>query len=81
MLTAGSRCDAALVDGFDMSIAEYATAQQASQVRGDVQVGVLAKMLNQQKMEGQAAQKLIASAAVAQRPQEPGKGGQVDVTA
>jgi len=64
-----------------MNIAEYASAQATSQVRGDVGVGVLAKMLNQQELEGQAAQKLIANAAVATRPAEPGKGGIVDVTA
>lgn len=64
-----------------MSIAEYASAQKATQVRTDSHVSVLAKLLNQQKVEGQAAQKLIASAAVVQRAQEPGKGGSVDVTA
>jgi len=64
-----------------MNIAEYASAQSASQVRNDVHVGVLVKAMNQQKLQGQAAQKLIASAALAQRPQEPGKGVAVDVTA
>jgi hypothetical protein len=64
-----------------MSIAEYASNQKATQVRGDFHVGVLVKVLNQAKADGQAAQKLIASAAPVRRSQEPGKGSLVDLTA
>lgn len=63
-----------------MDIAAYASAQKASQVQSDMSVGVLSKLLDQQKAQGVATAKLIAGAAV-QRPQEPGKGGSVDVVA
>jgi len=67
------------VDGLSMDIAAYASAQKASQVQSDMSVGVLSKLLDQQKAQGVATAKLIEGAAV--RPQEPGKGGSVDVTA
>ena len=45
-------------------------------------LAVLGKMLQQQKLEGRAALKLIAAADIAPPPpvQEPGKGSVVDVT-
>ena len=63
-----------------MNIVEVATAQKAEQVKSDVNVGVLKKMLNQQEQQGRAAVKLIDSSNVRGAP-EPGKGRGVDVTA
>lgn len=68
----------------DMTSCESCGTSSAVVVR-NVNVGVLAKLLNQQRTEGQAANDLIASAAnVAARASvrgaaEPGKGAQVDV--
>ena len=64
-----------------MSISEIATSQQAAQVKSDVHIGVLKKMLNQQQQQGEAAVKLIDSTGVARGAFEPGKGRGVDVTA
>lgn len=64
-----------------MELAEIATAQKAQQVKSDVNVGMLKKMLNQQEQQGEAAVKLIASSSIGRGAPEPGKGRGVDVTA
>lgn len=74
-------CVATGDDAPRMELSELATAQKAQQVRHDMDVGMLKKLQNQQKAEGEAAVSLIQSSSVAQGAPEPGKGGLVDVRA
>ena len=68
-------------DGSAMGIPEFAAAQKTAEVKSDMHVGVLKKLMNQQELQGQAAVKLINSTGVARGAAEPGKGRSVDVSA
>lgn len=68
-------------DGTGMSIPEIASAQSNAQVKSDVNIGVLKKVLKQQEAQGRAAVKLIDSTGVSRGANEPGKGRGVDRTA
>jgi len=66
-----------------MNIAEVASNQKAAIILRGVDVGVLGKLLNQQKQEGQAAVQLIEGSGQAPKKgaPEPGKGQSVDYVA
>ncbi len=66
-----------------MSAGSSLASQGATLVLRNIDVSVLAKILNQQKLEGQAAVKLIASSEVGptRGAAEPGKGSLVDLVA
>lgn len=66
-----------------MDLVEAATAQKTAIILRGVDIGVLGKMLNQQKQEGRAAVSLIEGSSIAppKGAPEPGKGSLVDVVA
>ena len=66
-----------------MDLVETAVAQKQAIVLRGVDIGVLGKLLDQQKQEGRATVALISSARVTppKGAPEPGKGGRVDVVA
>jgi len=80
-IAAPSSPQVARADGSRMNLVEYASAQKAQTVRTDMNIGVLAKLQNQQKQEGRAAVSLIESSGLRPGASEPGKGARLDVRA